>query len=471
MFSSLRSRLWLTYALVVGVALGAVTLIFFIYLLRNPPSYRQSAAQLNLALTILDNRNAEWGSLAPGRLQRFLTEQDRIFGIRLLILDSERRILADSRRGESPRLVYASLVRISRLTQVIQDESGARWFSMARRLPDGSYLVAAVPRPAVSAVSLLTDEFLRPVLLAGGIALGLSLLLAFGVARWVADPLQRLVDVAGQFPEKGAKPLPLGGPQEVRELVKAFNQMTTRVQSSQQSQKDFVANVSHELKTPLTSVQGFAQALLDGTADTPHLQRGAAQVIYDEAGRMHRMVLDLLDLARLDAGTLELRRETVDMAALLRGVAEKFAPLADEVGVSIAFSADDLPPLPGDGDRLAQVFTNLVENAIKFTPAGGVVRLYAEPQAEFLQVSVADTGMGITTEAQTNIYERFYQADASRRGGQGHGAGLGLAIVAEIVRAHGGKISVQSSPGQGSVFLVSLPFVSPDASTLVRKKR
>jgi two-component system, OmpR family, sensor kinase len=97
--------------------------------------------------------------------------------------------------------------------------------------------------------------------------------------------------------------------------------------------------------------------------------------------------------------------------------------------------------------------------------------LYAEPQAEFLQVSVADTGMGITPEAQTNIFERFYQADASRRGGQGHGAGLGLAIVAEIVRAHGGKISVQSSPGQGSVFLVSLPFVSPDASTLVRKKR
>ena len=109
------------------------------------------------------------------------------------------------------------------------------------------------------------------------------------------------------MPSAEAKPIAPHGPHEVKELTQAFNEMNTRVQTSQKSQREFVANVSHELKTPLTSIQGFAQALLDGTAATPEAQKQAAQVIYDESGRMHRMVLDLLDLARLDAGTLDLQ--------------------------------------------------------------------------------------------------------------------------------------------------------------------
>jgi len=471
MFSSLRSRLWLTYALVIATALAIVAVVFFFYLLRNPPAYRQISVQLNLALKVLSNRSDAWGNLPAARLQRFFSEQDELFGIRILLLDSERNFLVDSRQGQSPELLYSRLFRVARLTQIVEDAEGERWFSMARRLPDGNYLVAAVPRPKVSAVSILSDEFMPPILFAGFVALFLALVLAFGVARWVADPLQRLVNAAGQFPAQGAEPLPLTGPQEVQELVNAYNRMTARVQSSQQSQKDFVANVSHELKTPLTSVQGFAQALLDGTAETPEAQRSAAQIIYDESGRMHRMVLDLLDLARLDAGTLDLKRGMVDISALLQSMVEKFSPQAGRAQVTLAFSGQVLPPVPGDGDRLAQVFTNLVENALKFTPAGGRVMLDSAVSADFLEIKVSDTGVGIAPQALAHIFERFYQADSSRRGGQGRGAGLGLAIAAEIVRAHGGKISVQSSPGQGSVFLISLPFVSPDASTLVRKKK
>jgi signal transduction histidine kinase len=205
--------------------------------------------------------------------------------------------------------------------------------------------------------------------------------------------------------------------------------------------------------------------------DTPAAQLSAAQIIYDEAGRMHRMVLDLLDLARLDAGTLDLKRGVVDISALLQSMLEKFAPLAGRKEVRLSFSGPGLPLIPGDGDRLAQVFTNLIENALKFTPAGGQVGLSAKVAGAWLEIEVSDAGAGIEPGALPHIFERFYQADASRRGGEKHGAGLGLAIVAEIVRAHGGKISVQSSPGQGSVFFVSLPLVSPDASTLVRKKR
>ena len=471
MFSTLRSRLWLTYALLVATALLVITIIFFVYLWRNPPAYRQSVLQMNVALGVLSKMDDVWSDLPSGRLQKFLAEQDNTFGVRFLLISPERDVLADSRRDDSPDLVVKRLVRLTRLTQIVEDTSGQRWLSAVRKLSDGSFLVAATPRPSVSVLSVLTDEFLPPILQGGLISLILALILAFLMARWVADPLQRLVNAAGQFPAGGAKPLPLEGPQEVRELVSAFNQMTARVKSSQESQKAFVANVSHELKTPLTSIQGFSQAILDGTAVNEQEQKQAAGIIYQEAGRMHRLVLNLLDLARLDAGTLDLQRGMVDVNVLLQNVVEKFSPQASYAGITLSFSGSVLPPVPGDGDRLAQVFTNLVENALKFTPAGGRIWLEAGLAEEQLEVRVFDTGVGIDARALPHVFERFYQADSSRRGGEKHGAGLGLAIVSEIVRAHGGKISVQSSPGQGSVFTVSLPLVSADISTLVRRKR
>ena len=254
--------------------------------------------------------------------------------------------------------------------------------------------------------------------------------------------------------------------------------MNNRVQTSRKSQRDFVANVSHELKTPLTSVQGFAQAILDGTADTPESQQQAARVIYNEAGAMHRMVLDLLDLARLDAGTLELQRAPVNLPALLHSIAEKFTPQAHATGVSIHVESGSLPAVMGDGDRLAQVFSNLVDNALKNTPEGGMVTLRARSAGPAtapgagseIQVDVEDSGAGIPPEALPHIFERFYQADPSRPGGEKHGTGLGLAIVKEIVGAHGGKISVRSTPGAGSIFTVTLPLTTPGASVITRRK-
>jgi two-component system sensor histidine kinase ResE len=238
--------------------------------------------------------------------------------------------------------------------------------------------------------------------------------------------------------------------------------MVARVQASHRSQQDFIANVSHELKTPLTSIQGFAQAILDGTADTPEALRQSADVIYNEAARMHRMALDLLDLARLDAGTAGLMMSPVNMTALLQSMGEKFTPTALRKGVDLNIHlARDLPEVVGDGDRLAQVFTNLVDNALKFTPRGGKISVRAAPDRDELQISVSDTGRGISPETLPYIFERFYQADASRQGGDRHGAGLGLAIVHEIVAAHGGRISVRSAPDRGTAFIVHLPLAGP----------
>ncbi|HNO86242.1 MAG TPA: HAMP domain-containing sensor histidine kinase, partial [Anaerolineales bacterium] len=169
---------------------------------------------------------------------------------------------------------------------------------------------------------------------------------------------------------------------------------------------------------------------------------------------------DLLDLARLDSGTADITMSPVKVSALLNAVAEKFAPQSTRTGVRIQVeAAADLPSITADGDRLAQVFTNLVDNALKFTPPGGSILLQASMLDGEMLVVVTDTGAGIPAEAQKHIFDRFYQADPARKGGAKHGAGLGLAIASEIVQAHGGRISVRSRQGEGATFEVFLPLV------------
>ena len=471
MFSSLRSRLWLTYALTILTALLVVAVIFIIYLLDNPLIYRQTRLKLAAVEETMLASQMDWSNLPRAQLQASLSAQAKELDVRLLVVSPKRKVLVDSQVAPEAALEIRPLYRLLRLNQTLVDAQGKPWLYASRKLDNGNLLVAAVLRPKVSFWNIFTDELMPPLLWGGALALVLALFIAFWMARWVADPLQGLVNAAQEFSGGVARVLVLKGPQEVQELVGAFNQMTARVQSGQQAQREFVANVSHELKTPLTSIQGFSQAILDGTAATPEQQKQSAQVIFSEAERMHRMVLDLLDLARLDAGIADLQRAPVDLAALLNSIGERFAPQAHKAGVMLEIHSAGLPVLTGDGERLAQVFTNLVDNALKFTPAGGRVSVTAVLRGEFVDVTVLDTGAGIPPESLPRIFDRFYQADVSRQGGQKHGAGLGLAIVSEIVRAHGGKISVRSTVGQGSEFVVRLPLVNPDASTVVRKNR
>jgi signal transduction histidine kinase len=332
------------------------------------------------------------------------------------------------------------------------------WLYSASRLPDGRVLVVAAPRPKVPVLNIFADELLSPILQGGSISLLLSLVFAYLLSRWVATPLQQVVMATRTYPSETMRPILPTGPREVQELTRAFNSMVARLDASQRSQRDFVANVSHELKTPLTSIQGFAQALLDHTADSPEERKQAAQIIYDESARMHRMVLDLLDLARLDAGTADLKMSPVQLGALLRGIVEKFAPQAGRAGIDLRINVPDgLPALNADGDWLAQVFTNLVDNALKFTPPQGTISLSVKKAEAEIEILVVDTGMGVASEALPHLFDRFYQEDSSRAGGENHGAGLGLAIVKEIIEAHGGKIGVHSQLGNGTTFTVRLP--------------
>ncbi|NOY98917.1 MAG: HAMP domain-containing histidine kinase [Chloroflexi bacterium] len=468
MFSSLRSRLWLSYAWLIVTALGVVMFVLLLYLLRNPLLYRQTLSKLNAVETLIAARQRELAALPSQSLKTALKRTDSTFDVRLILFDADERVLFDTRADETPIAMPSE--HFFRSTPTLRDDAGKVWLYTLSDLSDGTRLLVATPRPNVHLLAILRDELMPPFWGAGAIALLLSLLLAFGMARWIADPLQRMLTAAREMPAEQSIPVPVRGPHEVQELTQAFNEMVARVQDTQQAQRDFVANVSHELKTPLTSIQGFAQAILDGTTDTPESQRQAAEVIYAEAGRMHRMVLDLLDLARLDAGIAEMERSPVDLTALLRNVARKFTPQARGAGVGLHVEVADLPVVIGDGDRLAQVFTNLVDNALKHTPSGGQVILRAVRQDGEVKILVIDTGAGIPAEALPHIFERFYQVDKSRSSGGEHSSGLGLAIVREIVSAHGGRITVRSQAGQGSTFVVHLPVARPDATTILSRQ-
>jgi two-component system, OmpR family, sensor kinase len=455
MFTSLRSRLWLSYAILIAVALGITLAVFLVFLIRDPLASRHVQEQLRQVQNIILADPQHYID-APATVDQL----KQTYGVRVMFFDSKRDLVLDSNPGE-PALPFPRRNILSRPAQNARDALGKPWLYSSKRLSPDRILVVAAPRPRVAIWGIFTDQFLIPVLEAGLTALLLSLILAYAISRWVADPLQQVVHAAQTYPSVQMKSLSPRGPHEVQDLTRAFISMVARVESSQKSQREFVADVSHELKTPLTSIQGFAQAILDGTADTPETRQQSAQIIYNEAGRMHRMVLDLLDLARLDAGTADLKMSAVDLQALLQIIVARLTPQSQKAGIRLELVIPvGLPALIGDGDRLAQVFTNLVDNALKFTPAGGNVMLSAQTVGTEMEISVSDTGPGIPQDALPRLFDRFYQVDVSRAGGEGHGAGLGLAIVKEIIEAHGGRITVRSELGHGTTFVIHLPLAT-----------
>jgi signal transduction histidine kinase len=462
MLSTLRSRLWLTYILLIVVVLSIVGTGTYLALIRNPLIYRQAIVNLRVAEAALQIRLENQPNLSLNALINVAQRQAERYGVRILLLDAKGSVLVDtgSEAGEAQlRLPSPLRPTTDNLAQVssLRDTRLRVWLYTLAQVNENRYLLTTVQRPHVALRAIISDRLFLPLTAAGGVALLLAFLLAWLMARWISAPLGRISAAAGKVAAGQAQPIPLEGPAEVKNLAQAFNEMTRRVQVSQQSQRDFVANVSHELKTPLTSIQGFAQAIQDGAASTPEAVKFAVSVIQTEIERMYRLVQDLLALARLDAGTADLRKEPVDLNELLKAVTLKFQPQAGQAKVNLSAEMGSLPVITGDGDRLAQVFSNLIDNAIKYTPDGGSVRIEGQQTGKSIEISVIDTGSGIPQEEQERIFERFYQADKSRRGGSGRGTGLGLAIARQIVQAEGGSITVQSHVGQGSRFVVRLP--------------
>jgi len=326
--------------------------------------------------------------------------------------------------------------------------------------PNPDTFVLAVPRS--QALSVWTD-FARPFIWAGLVALAVSIVIAVVLARSVYIPVRHVTNAAEEIARGNyEQEVPVDGPKEVRGLAQSFNQMSKEVKRSQQMLRDFVADVSHELRSPLTSIKGFAQAIVDGTAKGKDAQLKAAVVIEDESKRMMRLVEELLEFSRLESGQIKMASEQVDLKDLLQQCYEIFLLRAEEKGINLTIAVEPMPSVTGDIDRLEQVFSNLLDNALKHTPSRGDVTITArQPNTTSVEISITDTGPGISAEQMRHVFERFYKADPSA--GKA-GAGLGLAIARQIVLAHGGNINARSSVGKGTEFLVSLPTGGPQIS-------
>jgi two-component system, OmpR family, sensor kinase len=470
---SLRTRLLLTYLLVIGLVLSLIGLSLAVFLINNSVAQRTLYQRMEAAGRLLAEREAQgFFGASPQRLSAALERLGLPDG-RALIVEPDGAISLDSQPDAPPPAPEVLAGAISRAPKRgILEEFASGSLYVGFPVGENRTLMVLAPRPRLRALAILGDDLLRPLLQAGIVALVASIIFAWLIARWVAAPLQRMAGAARAVAagDYRAPPVPRG-PAEMESLAVAFGDMVRKVKASQQAQRDFVANVSHELRTPLTSIQGFAQAILDGTAGAAGDQAQAARVIFEESDRLHRLVEDLLDLARLDAGQIAFRREPVAMEALVRGVAERLSLRAAEKQIQVEVDIGRLPQVVGDGDRLAQVFTNLLDNALQYTPPGASVRVHARSEAGEIWVSVEDSGPGIPADELPRLFERFYQVDKARPKAGGRGVGLGLAISREIVQAHGGKLTAESAPGKGSRFTVRLPAAQPTDSTLAALKR
>jgi signal transduction histidine kinase len=495
MFNSLRFRLIVSYIFIIAVCLAIMAVALALLVRSNPLSRELTQERLNLALgnvTRLIQKDLRDGT-PPEQVMsdlraRFDTQQTRV----LFFGGPNRQILADSgdtlQGRELSEFASGLPARLpdGLITGNINLGDTPTWIYVARPAAGGrgiGILVAQAPQ-GISLRAPLYARMLGQLAMAGCIGGLLSVLLALLIAESVSRPLRRLAGAANAI-EQGNydQAVPIQGPAEVQELARNFNTMAEQVHTSQQSQRDLLANVSHDLKTPLTSIQGFAQAITDGAAGDSESIRHSAGVIRDEAQRMTRMVSELLDLARIESGQIVMQREPLELRALLRDCADKLALRAQQAGVALnVLTTDDLPVIVGDGDRLAQVFTNLIDNALKHTPSGGKVTVAARSLTGSsivrrgktwpagVEVRVADTGSGIPPQDLGRVFERFYQVDKSRQ--RGGGLGLGLAIVKQIVEAHYGTIKAESVLGAGSRFIVTLPLdPGMDTTQVAPRKR
>jgi signal transduction histidine kinase len=304
------------------------------------------------------------------------------------------------------------------------------------------------------------DALLRRVagLLAGGtlLAVLIAALVGYALARAALRPIDQVTQTAlniTRAEDLGRRLDATPVHDEVGRLSATFNEMLGRLDELFRAQQHLVADVSHELRTPLTTIQGNLDLLRRGAIEDSDARREAIRAIEAEVNAMSRLVADLLLLAQADAG-VKLEFNPVELDTLLLDVYRQALTLSN--GVKVKLGNEDQALVMGDADRLRQLLLNLVDNALKYTPAGGEVSLSLHREPEWVRVSVADTGIGIPPEDTPHIFERFYRSDKARTRGRG-GTGLGLAIAKWIAEAHDGRIAVESQVGAGSTFTVWLP--------------
>lgn len=432
--NSLRTRLLLSIGAIVVLSI-ALTLVFG-YVLTRREVERATFRDISHQADVLAQRERE--ELLPFSRLTSLQALIRRQGQRVeeAPLNRASRWLPDSARDD---------VRAGRGVEGIVRVDGTSYYFAARKVAARAFVLLRPTRLSASD----SRAYLQGFLIAGLIGALLAAIASVLLARAIARPVRRVAEASRSLAaERSPAPIPVEGVNELASLAESFNDMAAELARARAAERSFLLSVSHELKTPLTSIRGYAEGLADGALPVEE----AAETMYREAGRLERLVRDLLDLARMNRTDFSIHSETIDLAAVAREAVARHEEQARSFGVELEAVAGQRAPALGDPDRVLQIVSNLVENALRVVPAGGYVRVIAEPRT----ITVEDSGPGLKPEELPRAFDRFYLW--SRYGGERPvGTGLGLAIVKELTWGMGGTVEVASEPGRPTRFVVRLP--------------
>jgi signal transduction histidine kinase len=448
MFHTLRFRLLVTLVLVVTVMVGIIALASTQTTTQMFTRYEQHQGLAGLRcfelhLAQYHKYNGGWEGV-----QSEVERIQQTTGKRIVLVDAGGLVVGDSAGkligqqvgedwGEPDGEVTRHEVTVGSLYAEIPDESGGQ----------GN--------------ELFLDPTNRTLVIITVVAGLCAVFLIVGVSRRALAPVEALTSAARKM-EAGdlSQRVEVASRDEIGDLAHAFNSMADGLAQLEELRRQMVTDVAHELRTPLSNIRGYLEAVQDGVVEP---DRGVIDSIHEEAMLLHRLIEDLQELSLAEAGQLRLERKPATCADIVDGAVEAAGPQAAAHDLTLTVDVpQDLPLVDADPQRIGQVLRNLLRNAITHTPRGGEISITAHTEGEWAVVSVQDTGAGIAGEDLPHIFDRFYRADRSRSRATG-GAGLGLAIVRQLVEAHGGRIEVESEVGEGTRFTFTLPVADDSA--------
>ena len=443
----LQFRLVVGFTLVMTLALAGVGLSVGYAAKREADAFQEKveavrvARMENVVSKLLANK------ISPAGVQSAVDDAGQLYGWRIVLRDREGRLVADS-HGLSGRLVPGK-VRGYRWVHLKKQGEDLGWAQVSRDEPP---VIAPEPRS-----SLLVAAFNQSLLWSGAVAAAVGVVLMWLLSRRILSPVRTLSVAAGRVGQGDlSQRVQVAGRDEIGELGRTFNSMAGRLQQAERQRRNLMSDVAHELRTPLSNIQGYVEAIRDGLIEPTS---ETLESVHKQVLHLADLVEDLRVLALAEAGDLRLRIEAHAVGDVLREAVEPFRPRAQARNIELSTSVKPgLPYAAMDRTRISQVVSNLLENAIRHTPQGGSVTLTAGRGGPgMVRITVADTGEGIPPEDLPSLFDRFYRADPSRARATG-GVGLGLTIARQLVEAHGGTISVRSEPGEGATFAFELPY-------------
>jgi len=457
------------------MALSVLLLLAFLFIIMNEiESYYMEAriGEVSTAAAMLANfvagvhnfENLEQDELAQRRLQNSVSERSRVLGIRILVVDDRARVIADSNVDTLESRVGQTLLT----REVINALNGNDTITLIRERyvinvansihEEGSGRVGAVLFVASVEDIFRSLDDIRNTLMLATLMIGiLTVVLIFVVSYRLIAPLRRTLNVVrrmttGQLSLR----IPVSGKDEYAILATAFNSMTEKLEQVEKTREEFVSNVSHEMKTPLSAIKVLSESILLQPTAPEEMYREFLQDITNEVDRMTNITNDLLALVKVDQRDQGLNIKLFDLNLLVEDIMRRLSPLAEQKKIVLLYEAERPVQMAADEIKLSLAISNIVENGIKYTPRGGTVKVMVDSDHQSAYIKIQDTGIGIPEDEQDKIFNRFYRVDKTRDRETG-GTGLGLAITRATVLAHGGNVRVTSKQGEGSVFLLRVP--------------